>query len=1385
MKLRLAPFLLTALLNCLPGAAAEPLSIEWTWDDPGRVRTVRYSNGYEEDYIHYSDTSLTLNSTFEEKTSHSTKYGDWEDYYIIAWDSKKKTGAFTLDGEGTFMGSIDMFGGYFDLVNATSSANTSYTIGEGIRVASIMVEAGARTTVNGTIGTFGIYSNSSESEALLDLSAATIDTSLFNNVSQAEFAGGRVIAPTSGLTVDTLQLSPVSGARLSVVQGDLTVNKAINCTTVKAYTQPVMQVTGTLTFGDAVTLTVKDASSTAKRSFVLFQTKSLKNSLRNVTVTTTGSQVLSGTLSKVRSSDQVLVVFTTPGAKAITAPDPTELTTAYLDSWYDYEECTATLDYIKLANANAVVNGSVELPDDEPVVWYAPKAKGTFSFTGSGLVNGGTLNCIGGKYTVAKGGAKGKAVYNIKDVNFDGTTINACWGATVNLSAASLTDATLGVNNKGILNISSDLTEASLDLSGGTVNADAFTATNLSMTIDSSTVNLFNGDLTLADGAEVSVTYRKKTTKPMLAVKGVLTLGDDISVSVLRDNAKLAAHDFILFQTQGVRGSVSALNTGKDVSWTGTFATAVVNGNQLVVYVQDTAKPKYSKPKAVGAGMTAFFSDWETDAAGHLHFIDSAISAEDASDDRGLDVLWTSTKGKDSYRMSGESTLETGNFTCYGKTYTDSTGKAAVGKASYTIASDITLHAKKLEAAAGAAVTMLGTLGEQTILSVNAGSGNTTRLDVTAADCEGTAAARLNFAGGTIAGGSMDARYIMILFNSGVRVQNVYEGNLNLVSGSTVDIQLNSAASRPALGVTGTLTLGQGTAINLLGSYTKQGNFVIFQARKMVGELDDLLSNIGSLTLFGETISTDNLRTAKVNDYYLLAYVKDPSKNPSFKAVKLPAYAQVLASAVAEPTVLEFGEEGGALLSLNETLSGEQTADEALFKSGITETSSDACLMADTIRVGTDAAEFNATLNNNGTLDGAVEITKNASIDNQGTILGAVMNRGTLHNDGRISGAVTVASGATLSGSGSITSLTLADGAILSSTGETMTVQSLTLGGTTEVSLYIDAAVGSSVDRELLRAESVQGEGSWSLTLSDCAIDDAELVWEDGVLRVKGTMAEQALVAAPAVVADTRVPKLVADSLWAAAKTTQAFVDNALGQYRDFTAGKTSAYVSALGSFVNMSGFTANGGGAAVGVEHNVAEGAALGLSLGYTDSKLKGEGAFIDQDSTHLAAYTNLRRGAWGLKAYAAYGDSENKLRGGFGSFDMDDYAAGFTVSRSFGCVSLFSGLNYAAARTDCADGSMQAWQLPVGATVSKQFGKLVTSATVAYVGDVARQNPRVKVNGQSIRGANPGRSAFELNLGATYLISDSWSASTGYSLETRSGSNAQSVNASLRWRF
>lgn len=323
----------------------------------------------------------------------------------------------------------------------------------------------------------------------------------------------------------------------------------------------------------------------------------------------------------------------------------------------------------------------------------------------------------------------------------------------------------------------------------------------------------------------------------------------------------------------------------------------------------------------------------------------------------------------------------------------------------------------------------------------------------------------------------------------------------------------------------------------------------------------------------------------------------------------------------------------------------------------------------------------------------------------------------------------------------------------------------------------------------------------------------AELTWEEelGRLIFTGQVDEGALI--------VRNGAAYANTLWASTSTVKDFVDTASSQQIIGTPGQTTAWGAAIGTFMDMkgsSGFNYNGGGFAVGVQHACTEEFRAGISLGRSFGQFEGEANTLTADQSGIMAAITAQyvsviekgQSSMILSTYAAYGNIENDIKGvpgKNGDWRDEVFSAGLRADwlskvGESSTLTFFVGLDYIygtqedicmnGSATAFTDGSMQRWSVPVGFTLRTETamgacGLFAPELTVAYVGDISANAPRVKSAEGSIHGANPGRSAFMLNVGANWLFNENWSVGLFYNLEVRKDMTNQSGNFSLRYSF
>ncbi len=309
----------------------------------------------------------------------------------------------------------------------------------------------------------------------------------------------------------------------------------------------------------------------------------------------------------------------------------------------------------------------------------------------------------------------------------------------------------------------------------------------------------------------------------------------------------------------------------------------------------------------------------------------------------------------------------------------------------------------------------------------------------------------------------------------------------------------------------------------------------------------------------------------------------------------------------------------------------------------------------------------------------------------------------------------------------------------------------------------------------------------------------------------------------------------LANTLWSSTMVVNSFARQASAQIspaRRLSTGEQkdgmAVWGAGLGDFTNVGGadgFTYSGGGYAVGVDGtlngNLRGGIAFGQQWGTFKSDARG--TKVDQDSTMVGLYGGYSGSSdkldYQITGYAAYGTTDNDSRtsmggvsSGRGDWDSDTATWGLKGEMAYrysdrASIGAFIGLDYlygsmgsftelydAGLYRRVSDGAMQVWRMPIGITWKGEYSLggsqyLLPAISLAYVGDISRTNPHVSTETlgmqERAKGSNIGRNAFLLNAGATWLISDQWSASAAYNLEVRSGQTAQSINAGVRYAF
>lgn len=526
-----------------------------------------------------------------------------------------------------------------------------------------------------------------------------------------------------------------------------------------------------------------------------------------------------------------------------------------------------------------------------------------------------------------------------------------------------------------------------------------------------------------------------------------------------------------------------------------------------------------------------------------------------------------------------------------------------------------------------------------------------------------------------------------------------------------------------------------------------------------------------------------------------------------------------------------------------------------------------------TLIVGNDAS-----VTNFGTVAADVQLATKSTMLNQGIVEGSVdVARGAVYtNNGTVLGKVNIADGAEVYGCGVFGggSIVLPGGLLY--VGNSPGYQkhaALTFGHGSKLGLFIDGTTPASTAHNgsgthsflsVSGALSIEGTvtvqvgigrgilsaGEAPFTLVLMKADDANLIAEkqgaDFKLEItegqkyldeestklawdeeKGELSFTSAVSEEAMeVLEADGVWNYANTLWASAAAMRDFVRSAEQQAIIGMPGQTTAWGSAIGSFVNMQdAFTYNGGGYAVGLQHAFTEKFRAGMALGQSFGSFKSKGDWMESDQLGImAAVTaqyvttcNNGKSYWGISGHLGYGCIENDASA-WNGYSQDSakwndsmVSAGVRIDwrkqLMEGCsITLFAGLEYMHGSQETTnifgdagsyqfhDGSMQYWRMPIGLTLRSKIGLggtklLAPEATLAFVGDIARKDPRVKCSTYgdcwSLTGSTPGRESFMLNVGFNLLFDQNWSVGAFYTLETRDEQLNQNANFSLRYSF
>lgn len=478
-----------------------------------------------------------------------------------------------------------------------------------------------------------------------------------------------------------------------------------------------------------------------------------------------------------------------------------------------------------------------------------------------------------------------------------------------------------------------------------------------------------------------------------------------------------------------------------------------------------------------------------------------------------------------------------------------------------------------------------------------------------------------------------------------------------------------------------------------------------------------------------------------------------------------------------------------------------------------------------------------AILTNNGTIEGS--LTSSGKVYGSGVFGDTVLTGTGLLHVGNSPGyqqhnSLTLERGATLSFSvDGVTQATASNhGANTHSflKADTLTINAGagTVTVNVEVTMGIVATGSEPVSLTLMEVGTTNATGAdFTLNLKD----DAGLLEEGTTLTFDAATGELVLnatvsKAALAALMDSNSAN-VANTMWASANAVHEFARTAENQFLVGMPGQTTFWGAGVGSFMDVSGdqgFTSNFGGYAVGMQHAFTETFRAGLAFGqmFGDFKSEDKQLKVDQQSLMPALTAQYvtplsKTSSLSVSGHIAYGVVENEADtyqvGTTGKAEWDDEVFNIGVRVSWNSaltehttVSLFTGLTYQQVEQDSfteeftggereyKSGSMSSLSLPLGVTLRGIYQMEGTNVfapelTLAYIGDIARDNPEVKTSvygfDRTGKGTNIGRSAFMLQAGANWMFDSTWSLGAFYSLEARSKQVNQSVNVALRHSF
>lgn len=467
--------------------------------------------------------------------------------------------------------------------------------------------------------------------------------------------------------------------------------------------------------------------------------------------------------------------------------------------------------------------------------------------------------------------------------------------------------------------------------------------------------------------------------------------------------------------------------------------------------------------------------------------------------------------------------------------------------------------------------------------------------------------------------------------------------------------------------------------------------------------------------------------------------------------------------------------------------------------------------------------------------DGATLDLNNQNVSNNIVVSGCTITGASNYN-----GNLTAVDGCSLKLVGPTTAntLTLAGSGAITDADDTLTVSTIemTSGATGSIAADVITRNGGSIilnDGAVLNITGslTMGEGT-SIVLNGATTKDVPfLTATDGIdapatgtavlTNGYGTYVLQGNSLVLTAMFNQNIANALTVSNWGIATTSRAVVNAVRGQRTNtgcIANGRGTAWAAVLGGNTDLNGSDIDLEGAAVGADMKVGENSSVGIALGYTEAEVQPTDLRqIDQTGSYVALY-----GEHGLKKLsstsclsldwvAAYGITESEGAGVEWEQDSLQLNTRLNWNKKMTdrlCMSVFGGLEYFASNSDTVDGvktgSIQNLRGEIGVGASYvvwgaapavsdgKMGlaqpcckKLVLHGEIRYMNDMVRSNPVIEMEGLRGNGENPGRQGMGIEAGATYRISDCWSASANYSVNTMEDSREHRVNVGASYTF